>query len=151
MKSYNPQKVSNHGKSMHVVFDRHIHILSQPFAFCMTWDKLLISSTRYYTTFSESLYQNYNSVQFSSVAQSYPTLCNPMDCSTPGLPVHQQLPELAQTHVHWVSDAIHPSPPLSSPSPLAFTTYSWLLNCSLINYLLKENRKINPPIFLFSF
>ena len=47
------------------------------------------------------------SVQFSSVAQSCPTLCNPMNCSTPGLPVHHQLPELTQTHVHRVSDAIH--------------------------------------------
>ena len=56
----------------------------------------------------------------SSVAQSCPTLCNPMDCGTPGLPVHHQLPELTQTHVHRVSDAIHPSHPLSSPSPLAF-------------------------------
>ena len=58
--------------------------------------------------------------QFSSVAQLYMTLCNPMDCSTPGFPVHHQLPELAQTHVHWVSDAIQPSHPLSSPSPPAF-------------------------------
>ena len=56
---------------------------------------------------------------FSSLAQSCPTLCDPMVCSTPGLPVHQQLPELAQTHVHWVSDAIQPSHPLSSPSPPA--------------------------------
>ena len=60
------------------------------------------------------------SVQFSSVAQSCPTLCDPMDCSTPGLPVHHQLPEFTQTHVHWVSDAIQPSHPLSSPSPPAF-------------------------------
>ena len=59
-------------------------------------------------------------VQFSSVAWSCPTLCYPMDCSTPGLPVHHQLPELTQTHVHWVSDAIQPSHPLSSPSPRAF-------------------------------
>jgi len=58
--------------------------------------------------------------QFSSVAQSCPTLCNPMYCSKPGLPVHHQLPELAQTHVHWVSDAIQPSHPLLSPSPPAF-------------------------------
>ena len=58
--------------------------------------------------------------QFSSVTQSCPTLCNPMDCSTPGLPVYHQLLELAQTHVHWVSDAIQPSHPLSSPSPPAF-------------------------------
>ena len=60
-----------------------------------------------------------NSVQFSSVAQSCPTLCDPMDCSTPGLPVHHQLPELTQTHVHRVGDAIQPSHPLSSPSPPA--------------------------------
>ena len=58
-------------------------------------------------------------VQFSSVAQSCPTLCNPMNHSTPGLPVHHQLPEFTQTHVHWVSDAIQPSHPLLSPSPPA--------------------------------
>ena len=53
--------------------------------------------------------------QFSSVCQSCPVLCDPMDCSTPGFLVHHQLPELAQTHVHWVSDAIQPSHPLLSP------------------------------------
>ena len=58
--------------------------------------------------------------QFSSVAQSCLTLCDPMDCSTPGFPVYHQLPELTQTHVHWVSDAIQSSHPLSSPSPPAF-------------------------------
>ena len=58
-------------------------------------------------------------IHFSSVAQSCPTLCNPMNCSTPGLPVHHQLPEFTKTHVHWVSDAIQPSHPLSSPSPPA--------------------------------
>ena len=61
-----------------------------------------------------------SSVQFSSIGQSCPTLCNSMDCGTPGLPVHCQLPEFSQTHVHWVGDAIQPSHPLSSPSPLAF-------------------------------
>ena len=55
--------------------------------------------------------------QFSSVAWSYLTLCDSMDCSTPGFPVHHQLLGLAQTHVHWVGDAIQPSHPLSSPSP----------------------------------
>ena len=59
------------------------------------------------------------SVQFSSVAQSCLTLRNPMNCSTPGLPVHHQLPEFTQTHVHRVSDAIQPSHPLLSPSPSA--------------------------------
>ena len=55
--------------------------------------------------------------QFSSVSQLCPTLCDPMDCSMPGFPVHHQLLELAQTHVHQVSDTIQPSHPLSSPSP----------------------------------
>ena len=58
-------------------------------------------------------------IQFSSVTQSCPTLCDPMNCSTPGLSVHHQLPEFTQTHVHRVSDAIQPSHPLSSPSPPA--------------------------------
>ena len=60
------------------------------------------------------------SVQFSSVTQSRLTLCNPMDCSTLGFPVHHQLPELTRTHVHQVSDAIQSSHPLSSPSPPTF-------------------------------
>ena len=59
------------------------------------------------------------SAQFSSVAQSCPTLCDPMNRSTPDLPVHYQLPEPTQTHVHWVSDVIQPSHPLSSPFPSA--------------------------------
>ena len=58
--------------------------------------------------------------QFISVAQSCPTLCDPMDCSMPGFPVHHQLWELTQTHVYWVSDAIQPSHPLLSPSPPVF-------------------------------
>ena len=61
--------------------------------------------------------RQFSSVQFSSAAQSCPTLCDPMDCSTPGLPVHHHLLEFTQTHVHWVGDAIPPSHPLSSPSP----------------------------------
>ena len=59
------------------------------------------------------------SVQFSSVTQSCPTLCDPMNCSTPGLPVHHQLPEFTKTHIHRVSDAIQPFHPLLSPSPPA--------------------------------
>ena len=58
-----------------------------------------------------------HSVPFSSVAQLCPTLCDPMNCSTPSFPVHHQLPEFTQTHIHWVSDAIQPSRPLSSPFP----------------------------------
>ena len=70
------------------------------------------SAGRYFTT-------QFRSVQFSSVVQSCPTLCDPMNCSTPGLPVHHKLPESTQTHVHWVGDAIQPSHPLSSNSPPA--------------------------------
>ena len=58
--------------------------------------------------------------QFSSVTQLSPTFCDSMDSSTLGFPVHHQLPEFTQTHVHWVGDAIQPSPPLSSPSPPAY-------------------------------
>ena len=63
---------------------------------------------------------SWNSVQFTSVAQSCPTLYNPMDCSTPGFPVHHQLPKPTQTHVHCIGDAIQPSIPLLSPSPPTF-------------------------------
>ena len=84
----------------------------------LTWTKVLLESI----VFKENTFLDFTglSVRFSSVAQSCPTLYNPMDCSTPGFPVHHQLLELAQTHVHWVSDAIQPSHPLSSPSPAAF-------------------------------
>ena len=60
-----------------------------------------------------------NIFQFSSVSQSCPTLCDPMNCTMPGLPVHHTLPEFIQTHVHWVCDAIQPSHPLLTPSPPA--------------------------------
>ena len=81
----------------------------------------------YYTTVtyiicyntSTILHTHHSSVQFSSVPQSCPTLCNPINHSMPGLPVHHQLPEFTQTHVHRVGDAIQPSHPLLSPSPLA--------------------------------
>ena len=86
------------------------------------------------------------SVQFSSVAQSCPTLCDPMNCSTPGLPVHHQLPEFTQTHVHRVSNAIQPSHPLSSPSPPA-------LNPSSIRVFSNEStlRMRWPKYWSFSF
>jgi len=77
----------------------------------------------YHFIFPPAVYKefdtSYPSVQFSSVTQSCPTLCDSMNCSTPGLPVHYQLPEFTQTPVHWVGDAIQPSHPLSSPSPPA--------------------------------
>ena len=67
-------------------------------------------------------FPSYHILSVSSVTQSSPSLCDPdlMDCSTPGLPVHHQLPEFTQTHVHLVGDAIQPSHPLSSPSPPTF-------------------------------
>ena len=69
-------------------------------------------------------YQNW--IQFSSVAQSCPTLCNPMNRSMPGLPVHHKLLEFTQTHVHRVGDAIQPSHPLSSPAHPAFNLFQWV-------------------------
>ena len=87
-----------------------------------------------------------SSVQFSSVAQSCPSLCNPMNCSTSGLLVHHQLPESTQTHIHQVSDAIQPSHPLLSPSPPA-------LNLSYIRVFSNESalRIRWPKYWSFSF
>ena len=83
------------------------------------------------------------SVLFSSDAQSCPTLCNPIDCSTPGLPVHHQLPEFTKTHVHSVSDAIQPSHPLLSPSPPTFNLsqhqglFQWVSSFHLVEKVLE--------------
>ena len=71
----------------------------------------------YYFSKLFNLYAEFSSVQFSSITQSCPTLCDPMNRSTPGIPVHHQLPEFTQTHIHRVSDAIQPSHPLLSPFP----------------------------------
>ena len=73
-------------------------------------------------------------LQFSSVTQLCLTLCDPMDCSTPGFSVHCQLPEFAQTHIHWVSDAIQPSHPLSPTSPpaLSLSPHQGLSNESVL-------------------
>ena len=73
----------------------------------------------YQRSYERSPRRPLSSVQFSSVTQSCPTLCDPMNRSTPGLPVHHQLPGFTQTHAHRVGDAIQPSHPLSSPSPPA--------------------------------
>ena len=89
------------------------------------------------------------SVQYSSVAQSCPILCDPMNCSMPGLPVHHQLPEFTQTHVHWVSDAIQPSHPLSSPSPPAFNLsqhqalFQWLSSSHQVAKVLEFQLPMN--------
>ena len=78
-------------------------------------------------------------IQFSSVAQSCPTLCDPMECSTPGLPVHHQLLEFTQTRVHWVGDAIQPSHPLSQR-----VVYDWApeLDWGLIH----SSSQVLPPV-----
>ena len=83
----------------------------------LTFKKIYITEVQF--IYNVLLLYYSDSVQFSSVAQSCPTLCNPMNRSTPGLPVSHQLPEFTQTHVHQVSDAIQSSHPLSSPSPPA--------------------------------
>ena len=84
----------------------------------MFWIPFVTSYLEYFSFCWET---KATSIQFSSVAQSsYLTLCDPMDCSTPGLPAHHQLLELAQAHVHWVGDGIQQSHPLLSPSPPAF-------------------------------
>ena len=95
------------GESSHLSYVSPLFIEIQ-----LTYNVVLISAIQK----SDSL----SSVQFSSVMQSCLTLCNPMDCSTSDLPVHHQLPEFTQIHVHWVSDAVQPSQPLSSPSPSSF-------------------------------
>ena len=84
---------------------------------CWNWSLWL--QTTYSLSYS-FMSQKSDVSQFSSVTQSCLTLCNPMDCSTPGFPVHHQLLELAQTYVHWVSDFIQPSHPLMSSSLSAF-------------------------------
>ena len=95
------------GESSHLSYVSPLFIEIQ-----LTYNVVLISAIQK----SDSL----SSVQFSSVMQSCLTLCNPIDCSTSDLPVHHQLPEFTQIHVHWVSDAVQPSQPLSSPSPSSF-------------------------------
>ena len=78
---------------------------------------------------------HHNLILFTSATQSCPTLCSLIDCRTPGFSVHHQLPDLTQTHMHWISDAIQPSHPLSSPSLPAFNLsqhqglFQWVVLC----------------------
>ena len=89
-------------------------------------------------------------LSFSSVAQSCPTLCNPVDCSTPGLPVHQQLLEFTQTHVHWISNTIQPSHPLLYPSPPTFNLsqhqglFKWVSSSHQVAKVLEFSFNIRP-------
>ena len=98
----NPMDCSLPGSSIHGILQARV----------LEWVAISFSKVHCTLLFSQH--------QFSSVTPLCSTLCDPMDCSTPGLPVHHQLPELTQIHVQWVSDAIQPSHPLSSPSPPAF-------------------------------
>ena len=103
-----PVDCSPPGSSVHGIFQaRVLEWVAIAFAAAYPSDDLIFCSSIF------------PSVQFSSVSQSCPTLCDPMNCSMPGLPVHHQLPESTQTHVHRGSDAIQPSHPLLSPSPPA--------------------------------
>ena len=94
--------------------------------------------------------KNYDKPQFSPVTKSCPTLCDLMDCSTPGLPVHHQLPEFTQTHVHWVGDAIQPSHLLSSPFPPAFNLsqhqglFHWVSSSHQVAKVLEFQLSISP-------
>ena len=89
-------------------------------------------------------------LQFSSVTQLLPNLCNHMDCNTPGFPVHHQLPEFTQTHICWVSDAIQPSHLLSSPSPLTFNLsqhqglFKWVSSSHQVAKVLDFSFNISP-------
>ena len=95
------------------------------FTIARTWKKPRCSSADKWIRKLWYIYTMEYSVQFSSVAQSCQTLCNPMNCTMTGLPVHHQLPELTQAHVRRVGDAIHPSHPLLFPSPSTFNLQSY--------------------------
>ena len=93
---------------------------------------------------------DWQKIQFSSVTQSYPILCNSMDCSVPGLPVYHQLSEFTQTHVLWVGDAIQPSHSLSSPSPPTFSLpqhqglFKWVNSSHQVAKILELQFSISP-------
>ena len=94
--------------------------------------------------------------QFSSVPQSCLTLCDPMNCNMPGLPVYHQLPEFTQTHVHWVSDAIQPSHPLLSPPPPAHNLsqnqglFKWVSSLYQVTKILKFQLQHQSGLISFS-
>ena len=93
---------------------------------------------------------NVNNFQFSSVTDSCPTLCDPMNHSAPGLPVHHQLQEFTRTHVHWVGDAIQPSHPMLYPSPPAFNLsqqqglFKWVSSLHQVAKVLELKFNISP-------
>ena len=96
------------------------HLLCQTFwHFLITLNIQLLSGCKHSCSMISNSIPRYIFLK-TSVVQSCPTLCDPTDCSTPGLPVNHQLPEFTQTPAHWVGDALQPSHPLSSPAPPAF-------------------------------
>ena len=123
---WNPMDCSTSGSFVHGyihlrMLERIALLFSRVSSWSRDWTFVFCIAGRFFTIWitRESSKVTFTSVQFSSVAQSCRTLCDPMNHSTPGLPVHHHLPEFTQTHVHWVSDAIQPSHPRSSPSPPA--------------------------------
>ena len=113
---FNPEHISTFLKNRHILLHNYSTTIKfRKFKYCHN----LIHSL--YLNFNHpSNFMSFVFIQFSSVPQSCPTHCEPMDGSTPGFPVHHQLPELAQTHIHQVGDVIQPSHPLLSPSPPTF-------------------------------
>ena len=103
------------------------------------------------TVFFTELEQIISKLYISSVAQSCLTICNPVNCSMPGLPVHHQVPESSQTHIHVVGDAIQPSHPLSSPSPpaLNLSQYQGLFKSSFV--VQSEVKKVDLGSFIFPY
>ena len=109
--------------SLCITESRSIHVLQMTRSCSLSWLSnipLYVCGTSFFSIYLICALMFLPWLQFSLVAQSCPTVCDPMEHSTPGLPVQQQPSELAQTHVRGVSDAIQPSHPLPSPSPPAF-------------------------------
>ena len=121
--------------------------------YLLSWNALLFEWS---TSFSRQIRKgdcevNIQNVcfQFTSVAQSCPTLCDPTDCSMPGLPVHHQLPELAKTHVHWAGDAIQPSHPLCSLLLLSSIFPSIRVFSSELALCIRYTQKLIPMVQRF--
>ena len=108
-----------HRATLSVGFSRMLEWVAMPFSRGWSWPRDQILPHCSQILYHLSQQGGKIVLQFSSVIQSCLTLCYPMDCSMPGFPIHHKLPEFTQTHVHWVSNAIQPSHPLSSPSPPA--------------------------------
>ena len=104
-------------------FLQHLHFLLSivnVYIFVFAFSLAILTTFKFFFSIYYWLMSIFFKIQFSSVTHLCLTLCDPMDSSTPGLPAHHEFPEFTHTHVHWVSDAIQPSHPLSSLSPPAF-------------------------------